>query len=135
VSLIPGEPLLVYAPSSEDPRLVPWLTHADVGYLDQFDFGPLVNMVASDLAGTIKRRTLAQRIRNQCGLGLALYPQLYLLQLREEKYRSYFADAIALLGEPLEESVDPIRELLDDATTKKLAEQLIDLAIEGSIAW
>src|SRR3954447_22224374 len=63
MSFIPGEPPLVHAPSRGDPRLVPWLTHADVPYLSEFEFGPSINLVASDLAGAVRRRTVALRVR------------------------------------------------------------------------
>ncbi|SRR6266511_1734279 len=131
MSLILGEPPLVHAPSRGNPRLVPWLTRADVGYLNDFEFGPSINMAATDLAGAVLRPTLARRIRNALGLGLALHPQLHLLQLTTEEHQLRFADDIALLSEPLEESVDPMRELVDDAVAVALAEHLIDLAVGG----
>jgi len=131
MSLIPGEPPLVHAPSRGDPRLVPWLTRADVGYLNEFDFGPMINMAATDLAGAVLRPTLARRIRDTLGLGLALHPQLHLLQLTTEQHKLRFADEIALLGEPLERSFDPMSELLNDRVAAKLAEHVIDLAVSA----
>jgi hypothetical protein len=130
MSLIPGEPPLVHAPSRGDPRLVPWLTRADVGYLNLFEFGPMINMAATDLADAVRRCTLAQRIRD-LGLGLALHPQLHLLQLTSQEHQQHFADAIALLSEPLEESFDPTSELLDAEVAQPLAEHLIDLAVNA----
>jgi hypothetical protein len=131
MSLIPGEPPLVHAPSRAEPRLVPWLTRADIGYLTAFEFGPTINMAATDLAGAVLRPTLARRIRDTLGLGLALHPQLHLLQLTTEAHQLNFADEIALLSEPLEESVDPMNELLGDEVAADLAEHLIDLAVSG----
>jgi hypothetical protein len=129
MSLIPGESPLVYAPARGTPRLVPWLTRADVGYLAEFEFGPLINMAAADLADSVLRSTLARRIRDNHGLGLA--PQLHLLQVTSEEHIARFADEIALLTEPLKRSFDPMRELLDDDETKALAEHLIDLAVSA----
>lgn len=131
MSLIPGEPPLVHAPSRGNPRLVPWLTRADVGYLNDFEFGPSINMAATDLAGAVIRPNLGQRIRDALGLGLALHPQLHLLQLTTEEHQLRFADDIALLSEPLDESVDPMRELVDDDVAVALGEHLIDLAVSG----
>src|SRR4051812_27528291 len=102
MSLIPGEPPLVHAPTRGDPSLVPWLTRADVGYLKEFEFGAWIKMAATDLAGAVLRPTLARRIRDTLGLGLALHPQLHLLQVVSEEHRLRFANEIALLGEPLE---------------------------------
>jgi hypothetical protein len=131
MSLIPGEPPLVHAPSRGDPRLVPWLTRADIGYLNQFEFGPSINMAAADLADAVLRPTLARRIRDRLGLGLALHPQLHLLQLTTEEHQLRFADEIALLSEPLEGSFDPMSELVDDDVASDLAEHLVDLAVSG----
>ena len=131
MSLIPGEPPLVYAPSRGNPRLVPWLTRADAGYLAEFEFGPMINMAAADLADTVLRPTLARRVRDAHGLGLALHPQLHLLQLTSEEHQQRFAEAIALLSEPIAQSFDPMSEVLDDATATALAEHLIDLAVSA----
>jgi hypothetical protein len=131
MSLIPGEPPLTHAPSRGDPRLVPWLTRADLGYLNDFEFGPSINMAASDLAGAVLRPTLARRIRDTLGLGLALHPQLHLLQLTTEEHQLRFADEIALLSEPLAELLDPLGELIDDDVAVRLAEHLIDLAVRA----
>jgi hypothetical protein len=130
MSLIPGEPPLVHAPSRGDPRLVPWLTRADVGYLTEFDFGPSINMAATDLADAVLRPTLALRIRD-LGLGLALYPPLHLLQLTTEEQQLHFAAEIALISEPLDELVDPMSEPLADDVAADLARHLIDLAVSG----
>ena len=131
MSLIPGEPPLIHAPARGDPRVVPWLTRADVGYLDEFDFGPMINMAATDLAGAVLRPLLARRIRDTLGLGLALHPQLHLLQLPTEELQLRFASEIAVLAEPLEQPVDPMAELLDNGAATALAEHLIDLAVSG----
>jgi hypothetical protein len=131
MSLIPGEPPLVQAPYRGDPRLVPWLTRADLGFLNDFEFGPSINLAATDLAAAVLRPTLPRRIRDTLGLGLALHPQLHLLQLATEEQQLHFADEIALLGEPLETGVDPLRELLDDQLAEKLAVHLLDLAVSG----
>src|SRR5438876_737205 len=131
MSLIPGEPPLVHAPSYGDPRLVPWLTRADVGYLNDFEFGPSINMAATDLSGAVLRPTLARRIRDTLGLGLALHPQLHLLQLTTEDHQLHFVDEIALISEPLEEAIDPLNELLADRAAADLAEHLIDLAVSA----
>lgn len=131
MSLIPGEPPLIHAPSRGDPRLVPWLTRADLGYLNDFEFGPSINMAASDLAGAVIRPTLARRIRDTFGLGLALHPQLHLLQLTTEEHQLRFADEIALLSEPLAELLDPLGELIGDDVAVRLAEHLIDLAVRA----
>jgi hypothetical protein len=131
MSLIPGEPPLVHAPSHGDPRLVPWLTRADLSYLTDFDFGPSINVAATDLAGAVLRPTVARRIRDTLGLGLALHPQLHLLQLTTEEHQMHFGGDIALLSEPLEESIEPMGELLGEEVAVKLAEHLIDLSVSG----
>lgn len=131
MSLIPGEPPLIHAPSRGDPRLVPWLTRVDVGYLNEFEFGPSINLVATDLAGAVRGPPLARRVRDTLGLGLALHPQLHLLQLTTEEHQVRFADEIALLGEPLERSFDPMSEVLENDVAVKLAEHLIDLAVNA----
>jgi hypothetical protein len=131
MSLIPGEPPLVHAPSRGDPRLVPWLTGADLGFLNDFEFGPSINMAATDLAGAVLRPTLPRRVRDTLGRGLALHPQLHLLQLTTEEHQLHFAEEIALLSEPLEESIDPMSELLHDDVAAKFAVHVLDLAVSG----
>ena len=131
MSLIPGEPPLVHAPSRGDPRLVPWLTRADLAFLNRFELGPSINLAATGLADAVLRPTLARRVRDNLGRGLALHPQLDLLQLTTEHERLYFADEIALLAEPLEERVDPLAELLDADAAEGLAVHLLDLAVSG----
>jgi hypothetical protein len=130
-SLIFGDPPLVHAPARGDPRLVPWLTRADLGYLDDFGFGPSINMVATDLAGAILRPSLSRRVRDTLGRGLALHPQLHLLQLPTEELRAHFAAEIALLSEPLEESIDPLANPLTADVAEELAVHLLDLAVQG----
>jgi hypothetical protein len=131
MSLIPGEPPLVHAPSRGDPQLVPWLTRADIGFLKDFEFGPSISLVASDLAGAVLRPTLARRIRDDLGRGLALDPQLYLLQLVTEEQQLHFADEIALLSESLDRAIDPINEVLADEHVEGLAVHVLDLAVSG----
>jgi hypothetical protein len=131
MSLIPGEPPLVHAPSREDPRLVPWLTRADLGFLDGFEFGPSINLIATDLAGAVQRPALARRIRDTLGRGLALHPQLHLLQLTTEEHQLRFVSEIALLAEPLTRAIDPMSELLDSDEAEKLGVHVLDLAVAG----
>jgi hypothetical protein len=131
MSLILGQPPPIQAPSRGNPRLVPWLTRADLGYLGQFEFGPMINMAASDLADAVMRPTLSRRIRDTHGLGLALHPQLHLLQLPNDDARQHFAAQIALLSEPLGRSFDPMSEVLDETTATAFAEHLIDLAVSA----
>jgi hypothetical protein len=131
VSLIPGESPLIHAPSRGDPRLVPWLTRADLPFLARFEFGPSISLIGTGLADAVLRPTLARRVRDTLGRGLALHPQLYLLQLTAEHQRLYFADEIALLGEPLEETIDPLAELLDDDAVERLAAHVLDLGVNG----
>lgn len=131
MSLIPGEPPLVHAPSRGDQRLVPWLTRADLPLLARFEFGPSISLAATALADAVLRPGLAHRVRDMLGRGLALHPQLYLLQLTAEHQRLHFADEIALLGEPLEEAIDPLAELLDDEAVERLAVHLLDLGVNG----
>jgi hypothetical protein len=131
MSLIPGEPPLVHAPSRGDPRLVPWVTRADLGFLNDFELGPSINLLATDLAGAILRPTLARRIRDMLGRGLALHPQLSLLQLTSEELQLHFADEIALLSEPLDEPIDPLSELIDEDVAEQLAVHVVDLGVSG----
>jgi hypothetical protein len=131
MSLIPGEPPLVHAPSRGSPQLVPWLTRADLGFLNEFEFGPSISLVAADLADAVLRPTLARRLRDQLGRGLALHPQLSLLQLTTEELRLHFADEIALLSEPLDEEIDSMNELLSDQVVDELAMHVLDLGVSG----
>jgi hypothetical protein len=131
MSLIPGEPPLVHAPSRGDPQLVPWVTRADLGFLDDFELGPSISLLATDLAGAVLRPTLARRVRDTLGRGLALHPQLYLLQLTTEELMLHFAQEIALLSEPLEAGIDPMNKLLDDDVAVELAKHLLDLGVSG----
>ncbi len=131
MSLIPGEPPLVHAPSRGDPQLVPWVTRADLGFLNDFELGPSISLLATALADAVLRPTLPRRIRDGLGLGLALDPQLYLLQLPTEELQLHFADQIALLTEPLEEAVDPLAELLHEDIAEALAVHLLDLTVSG----
>jgi hypothetical protein len=131
VTLILGEPPLVHAPSRGDPRLVPWFTRADLPFLDRVELGPSINLVATGLADAVLRPTLARRVRDNLGRGLALHPQLDLLQLTTERGRLHFAGEIALLGEPLEDAIDPLAELLADDVAEGLAVHVIDLGVSG----
>jgi hypothetical protein len=129
MSLIPGEPPLVHAPSRRHPQLVPWVTRADLGFLGDFELGPSISLLATGLADAVLRPTLARRIRDTLGRGLALHPQLYLLQLTTEEQQLHFADEIALLGEPLDDAVDPLRDLLGDEVADELAAHVLDLSV------
>jgi hypothetical protein len=131
MSLIPGEPPLVHAPTVEGPRLVPWFTRADLDYLRQFEFGPSINMAACDLATASLRPELAQRIRDTHALGLAMHPQLHLLQVPGDEHRERYSAEIELLSAPIEAPFDPMAELMPDDTAVALAEHLIDVAIEA----
>jgi hypothetical protein len=131
MSLIPGEPPLVHAPSRGDPQLVPWVTRSDLGFLSDFELGPSISLLATALADAVLRPTLPRRIRDGLGLGLALDPQLYLLQLPTEEQQLHFADQIALLTEPLDEAIDPLAELLDVDVAEALAAHLLDLTVSG----
>jgi hypothetical protein len=131
MSLIPGEPPLVHAPTFEGPRFVPWFTRADLDYLSQFEFGPSINMAACDLATASLRPELAHRIRDSHALGLALHPQLHLLQVPGDEHREHYSAEIERLSAPIEVSFDPIAELMPDDAAVALAEHLIDLAIEA----
>jgi hypothetical protein len=110
---------------------VPWVTRADLGFLAEFELGPSITLLATSLADAVLRPTLARRVRDTLGLGLALHPELYLLQLTKEEHQVQFADQITLLSEPLEDAIDPLRELLDDDVTTKLAVHLLDLGVGG----
>ena len=131
MSLIPGEPPLVRAPSFERRALVPWLTRADITFLKDYRLSPSMGLAAADLADSVLRPRLAGQIRNSLGLGLALDPQLSLLQLTDEHLAQHFAAEIALLSEPLGEPFDPMSEPMDDSEAERLAIHLIDLSVRG----
>lgn len=80
MSLIPGEPPLVHAPLRGDPRLVPWLTRSDLPYLEEFEFGPSINMAATELAGAALRPALARASATR--LGSALHSILNFISCR-----------------------------------------------------
>jgi hypothetical protein len=131
MSLFPPERPLAQAPSRGDPRLLPWLTRADLGLLKNFELGSSVTVAASDLAGAVLRPMLAQRVRHVFACGLALHPQLHLLQLPGEQQQRHFADDVALLSEPLAGPINPMAELLAGEIVTNLAEHILDLAVSG----
>lgn len=83
MSLIPGEPPLVYAPSADDRQHVPFLGLADVDLLADAEFGPETKLAASSLFDAWRSPRLRQWVRRELGLGWALDPQLRMLQLDE----------------------------------------------------
>lgn len=131
MSLIPGEPAPVLAPALNRRALVPWLTRSDLPFLDEYDLSPSMGLVAADLPDSLLNPALAYRVRNTLGLGLALDPQLSLLQLTDEHLTRHFAQEIALLSEPLEQPIEPMSELLGEAEAEKLAVHVLDLGIRG----
>jgi hypothetical protein len=118
MSLIPGEPPLVFAPSVGDRQHVPFLGLPDVDLLAKADFGPQTRLAASSLLDARGSSRLRHWVRQGLGLGWALDPNLRLLQLepafvrsrrdndrqRLEQQRGFLAEATGgadLLGEDL----------------------------------
>jgi hypothetical protein len=133
MSLIPGEPPLVYAPSVGDRQHVPFVGVGDVELLADAEFGPETKLAASSLFDAYRSVRLRQWVRKELGLGWALDPQLRLLQLddpfvgsRRERDRQRLENQRVFLSEAVG-GADLLGEDLTRAAASEIAEAFLDL--------
>jgi hypothetical protein len=81
MSLILGEPPIVYAPSSSDRGRVPFFTLGDIDLLASIELGSNTKLAASALFDAYRSSRLRRWVRQELAVGWALDPQLRLLQL------------------------------------------------------
>lgn len=134
MSLIPGEPPLVHAPSGARRQLVPWLNLVDLDLLAAAEFGLETSLAASALYDAQRSARLRQWVRQDLGLGWALHPQLHLLQVEErfvltrrEQDRRRLEDQRQFLAAPFQGFL-PINARISRGHAAEVGPAFLDLA-------